>query len=306
MITVLLASYNGEKYIGQQLDSVLAQTVDDLRIVISDDVSSDRTREIIEEYQIRFPDKVTSLEVTEPSGGAAANFFRLLSSVSDDYVMLCDQDDIWLPDKVEKTLERMKAMENRYGKDKPILVHTDLSITDSEGTILHQSMARYQKIASDHNSLNHYLVENNITGNTVMINRAFTGFFTYIPEECSMHDWWLGLLASSFGEISYVNQPLVLYRQHGNNELGAKSEAEQYAQRLRSDNGVRENYRKMFKQAELLLAHYKDILSEEQMDLLEHFLEIPHLSRFRKINTIWKYRLFKSTLIRTLGQMLFI
>jgi len=304
MVSVLLASYNGEKYVREQLDSILNQTFSDLSIVISDDLSADGTPAIIREYEEQYPGRVRSLRNSERSGSAQNNFFRLLKSAADDYIMMCDQDDIWLPDKVEVTLREMKKLEAEWGEAVPLLVHGDLSVTDKEGGILQKSMAEYQKIAVHDNRFSHYLVENNITGNTVMINRALLGFLADVPKECVMHDWWLGLLASCFGRITYIDRPLVLYRQHGENQMGSKSGKEQYAERIRNQDAVRENYRKMFAQAQLFLKLYGNEMSLEQREILEHFIKLPEKNRAEKIYTIWKYKLMKSTLIRTLGQML--
>ena len=304
MVSVLLASFNGEKYIREQLESILNQTFSDLSIVISDDLSTDGTPAIIREYEERYPGRVRGLRNSERSGSAQNNFFRLLKSEADDYIMLCDQDDVWLPDKVEVTFREMKKLETEWGEAVPLLVHGDLSVTDKEGGILHKSMAEYQKIAVHDNRFSHYLVENNITGNTVMINRAFLGFLADVPKECVMHDWWLGLLASCFGRISYIDRPLVLYRQHGENQMGARSDKEQYAERIRNQDAVRENYRKMFAQSQMFLKLYRNEMSLEQREVLEHFIKLPEKNRAEKIYTIWKYKLMKSTLIRTLGQML--
>lgn len=309
MVSVLLASYNGEKYIRDQLESILSQTLSDLSIVISDDLSTDGTPAIIREYEERYPDRVRSLKNSEKSGSAQNNFFRLMRSVSDmpdvsgEYVMLCDQDDIWLPDKAEVTLGEMKRLEAEYGKSVPLLVHGDLSVTDKEGRILHDSMAEYQKIAVHDNRFSHYLVENNITGNTVMINQALLALMDHIPEECAMHDWWLGLLASCFGRIAYIDRPLVLYRQHGDNQVGSKSGKEQYAERILNQDGVRENYGKMFVQAQQFLKLYGNGMPQEKREILEHFIGLSGKSRVGKIYTIWKYKLMKSTPMRTLGQM---
>ncbi len=116
MITVLLAAWNGERYLKEQMESLLGQTNQEFTILISDDGSSDRTPQIISEYENRFPDRIKSLKNLKPSGSARDNFFRLLKSASDEYLMFCDQDDIWLPDKVEVTLREMKKMEKIWGK----------------------------------------------------------------------------------------------------------------------------------------------------------------------------------------------
>lgn len=303
MITVLLAACNGERYLKEQMESLLGQTYQEFTILISDDGSSDRTPQIISEYESRFPDRIKSLKNLKPSGSARDNFFRLLKSVSDEYLMFCDQDDIWLTDKVEVTLREMRKMEKIWGKDMPILIHSDLSVTDAAGTVLHTSMARYQKIGVNDNRTSHYLVENNITGNTMMINRSLRNLTEQIPDTCVMHDWWLGLVASCFGKISYIDRPLVRYRQHGNNQVGAKSGMKQLSERMSRQEKVHENYRLLFEQAKSFLSIYRQFMTPSQRELFEEFITLRRKSRAGKIKTILKYKLFKSTRVRTLGQM---
>ncbi|GLB31361.1 glycosyl transferase [Lacrimispora amygdalina] len=304
MITVLLAAWNGEKYLKEQMESLLGQTNQEFTILISDDGSTDRTPEIISEYENRFPDRIKSLKNIKPSGSARDNFFRLLKAASDEYLMFCDQDDIWLPDKVEVTFTEMKKMEKEWGRDMPLLVHTDLSVADQAGAVLYPSMARYQKIGVYDNRTSHYLVENNITGNTMMINRSLKNLMVDIPKTCVMHDWWLGLIASCFGKISYIDRPLVLYRQHGSNQVGAKSGMKQLSERRNSREKVRDNYGSLFEQAKAFLSIYGQYMTPDQRELFEEFLKLCKRSRAGKIKTILKYKLFKSTRVRTLGQML--
>lgn len=304
MVSVLLASYNGEKYIGRQIDSILNQTEGNIKLLISDDLSSDCTPQIISEYMGKNPDRISILNHQRSSGSARNNFFRLLKAGEGDYLMLSDQDDIWFLDKVEVTLKEMLRQEKKWGSDMPILVHGDLSITDRNGTVLHQSMARYQKIAVKDNRLSHYLVENNITGNTVMINRSFLRKLGDSPGTCVMHDWWLGLFASCFGKISYLDRPLVLYRQHDSNQVGAKGGMEQAAERLKNKERVRDNYKKLFLQAEEFLSCYGADMNKEQKELVEEFIKLQERNRLQKFYTIYKYKFYKSTPLRTLGQML--
>jgi glycosyltransferase involved in cell wall biosynthesis len=304
MVSILLASYNGENYIRSQIDSVLSQTFKELTLVISDDLSTDQTPTIIREYQTHFPDQIIILNNEKRSGSAQNNFFRLLTSVTDDYLMLCDQDDVWIPDKVQITWKVMERMELKYGKHTPILIHSDLSVTDRKGNMLHSSIARHQKIAVKDNRLSHYLVENNITGNTVMINQAFRKYVSNIPKECVMHDWWLGLLAACFGKIAYINKPLVHYRQHEGNQVGSRSGLEQLTSRFHNQKDVRENYQKLFRQAEVFYEEYEKKLSNEQRETFLQFINLPKKNRLEKMYIIWRYQFMKSTPFRTLGQML--
>ncbi|MDF2888517.1 MAG: glycosyl transferase family 2 [Lacrimispora sp.] len=303
MITVLLAAWNGEKYLREQMESLLGQTNQEFTILISDDGSTDRTPDIMKEYENRFPGRVKSLKNLKPSGSARNNFFRLLKASSDEYLMFCDQDDIWLPDKVDVTLREMKKMEKVWGRGMPILIHSDLSVADQAGTVIYPSMARYQKIGVSDNRTSHYLVENNITGNTMMINRYLKNLTEQIPDTCVMHDWWLGLVASCFGKISYIDRPLVRYRQHGSNQVGAKSGMKQLSERVSRQEKVRENYRSLFEQAKSFLSIYGQSMTPGQRELFEEFITLCNKSRAGKIKTILKYKLFKSTRVRTLGQM---
>ena len=305
MITIALASYNGEKYIGEQLDSLINQyTGCDFRIVVSDDCSSDRTFEILRRYEEKYPEKIHVQQNDKPTGSAQGNFFKLLREIDDDYVMLCDQDDVWLEDKVQLTYERMKQLEMEYGSKTPLLVFSDVMVTDEKLNIISDSMAAYQKTAPRHNRLNNYLVQNNIIGCTVMINRELLKYMEYEPQVCMMHDWWLGLLASAFGHIAYLEKPLMKYRQHEGNQMGTRAagDASQYIERLSKGEEVRKNYDIMFKQAEIFLRRYRKELSQKQIKLLEGFISINGSLRLVKIFKIFKYKLFKSTWLWTLGQ----
>lgn len=304
MVEVLLAAYNGERYLREQIDSILNQTYGQVRLITADDGSGDRTLDILEEYAGRYPDKVTIAEFDGPTGSPQGNFFRLIGRTDEEYVMFCDQDDVWIPNKIELSLKRMQEMEVRFGKDMPILVHGDLAVVDENLNVIHPSMRRYQKIAPQHDKLRHYLVENNITGNTVMINKALLALLKAPPAICCMHDWWMGLVSSCFGEISYIEEPLTFYRQHGDNQLGARASGGlSFRERFYAESRVRENYRNMFLQAECFLVQYKSMLSDRQIQLLQAFLRIPHMGRLGRITMILRCRLYKSTLLRTIGQM---
>ena len=224
MIAILLASCNGEKYIAQQIESLLKQTETGWELFIHDDGSTDRTLEILRGYEARYPDRIHILD-GPPCGGAKDNFLWMMRNVRAPYVMFCDQDDVWLPEKVELTLGEMKRLEAKHGKDKPLLVFTDLCVTDEGLHPIAARMSAYQKLDPGRTKPKNLMIQNVITGCAVMINRALA-VFAAKPEntdEIIMHDWWCALLAASFGAVSYVDRALVLYRQHGGNSVGAKN-----------------------------------------------------------------------------------
>lgn len=222
-VHILLAAYSGERYIEDQIGSLMNQTTDNWKLLVRDDCSHDNTVRIIEEYRRNHPEKIVFLGTDAHNRGVKNNFNFLLQASDSDYCMLCDQDDVWLPDKLEVTLSRMIAQEERYGRETPILVHTDMTVVDAGLKPRHRSFVKYQNINPIRGSaFNRLLVQNVVTGCTVMINRALKELVLPIPESAVVHDWWMALAASAMGVIDYLGTPTVLYRQHDDNVIGAR------------------------------------------------------------------------------------
>jgi len=222
MIDILLAVYNGQNYIRQQIESILAQTYSDWQLLIRDDGSQDKTMIIIEDYIARFPDRIKLITDKECHLGASLNFGKLLEYTDTEYIMFSDQDDIWLPNKVEMTLNAMKAAELVY-PDKPILIHTDLQVMDSELNTIANSLWSYQKLFPEAgDDLSKIMAQNVVTGCAMMINKRAKAVSIPVPPEAIMYDWWLALNVCRHGKIVYVSIPTVLYRQHSRNQLGAQ------------------------------------------------------------------------------------
>ncbi len=289
MVTVLVATLNGEKYLDAQLESLVNQTYRDLRIVIRDDGSSDKTMQIIDKYREIYSDKIEVCPTSSSTGSIAGSFLKLLEEYTDDYVMLSNQDDIWLPEKVEKTLLAMKKAEDRLSADTPLLVHTDLYFTDEKLKKLSDSFVNFQRLSPNMTELNNMLMQNSITGCTVMINRALKERLFVLPH-FSSPDWWLGIIAAAFGEIIFLNTPTVLHRRHS----CTKKAIEQ----------VGAGYKIIFKQAEFLAENYADMLSIKQKKLLAAVASLPKLSRINKIKTVRKYSLYQNTLLKNIIQFI--
>ena len=310
MITILLACYNGKEYLPAQLDSILAQNTSlPFSVLIRDDGSTDGSWEVLEDYADRYPDRITLLPKTQPTGSAKGNFFALLDAVREknlcqpgDYLMFSDQDDVWLPDKVERTRALMQQTEGNPAV--PALVHGNLKVVDKDLTVLNPSFCAFQGISPQRCSLTNLLVQNCITGCTMMINQPLFALADKTPPQCAMHDWWLGLLAACFGKIGYTMEPLMLYRQHGDNSVGAKDirDLSFYTHKLSQKEQIQKNYREMFAQAEFLRREYDQRLTETQKEILEAWYTIPSLSRLGKARRILKYGFTKNTWLRTLGQ----
>ncbi len=317
MITVLLAAWNGEAYIEEQLDSILGQDgleLNDLRIVISDDGSTDRTREILEDYHAQFSEQILlrhrsmerkTKDLADGIPAAAGNFFWLLSQAGEsDYYMLSDQDDVWKPNKIETLMMEMMCQEVLNGADHPILVHSDMEVVDANLKTIHPSFFKYQKCDPDRIEFSEMLVENSVTGGAVMMNRALVKLLQDRPLACFMHDWWIALAASCFGTISYVKESLYLYRQHGNNTLGAKEtgSVKDVTERLERSAQVEENYRKMAAQAHAFGIMYQEQMSDEQKAVLRAYLALRYQSPMGRFRNIVKNRFYKSSKLQTLAQ----
>ena len=222
-IAILMAVYNGEKYIGQQIESILSQTCQEWELFIHDDGSTDRTIEAINEYQSRYPEKIHLIE-GKSTGGAKYNFFYLFNQVEASHYMTCDQDDVWLENKIELTYNRMLELE-KSAIDKPCLVYTELRVVDAGLNTISETMSEYQSLDCHKQSISQFILQNSVTGCTMMVNRKLRDMLIELTDidKTIMHDWWAALIAAQFGRTAFIDEPTILYRQHGDNTLGALS-----------------------------------------------------------------------------------
>ncbi len=221
VVEVLLATHNGGRFLEAQLDSLLAQTFTDFTVVVSDDASTDGTPNMLEQYARKHPGFLKILEPRENRLGACANFARLLDLTQADYVFFCDQDDIWLPEKMALTFERMQQIEANSATATPVLVHTDLMVVDENLAVLGRSFVRYAGIDPMRNKFENLLLGNIATGCTILINRSLLECARPIPKGALMFDFWLAQVAAGLGNIGFLDQATVLYRQHSKNLIGA-------------------------------------------------------------------------------------
>lgn len=219
-ISVLLATYNGARYLAAQLDSLLAQTMTDWHCYIHDDGSTDGTQRIIEDYCRAYPDYFTVLYYPA-TGSAGANFMSLLNSADGDYVMFCDQDDVWLPGKIEKTYELMRQTE-AGNQDLPAAVYADMKVVKEDLEVISESFMRYSSYDPEKICFERLLLYNEVPGCVMMMNRRTADLASNSNlENIWMHDWFCALIAEASGRLSALEEPVMLYRQHGDNELGA-------------------------------------------------------------------------------------
>lgn len=300
VIDILLSTYNGGLYLKEQLDSLLSQIYKNWSLIVRDDGSSDNTVEIIKEHCKKYPERITFIE-DNMHLGACRSFIRLLEGSSADYVMFCDQDDVWLSDKIDITLKAMQEIESEHG-DIPILVHTDLKVVDQEKNLISESFWRYQHLDPHLKSLNTLLVLNNVTGCTMMINSKLKKLVASVPEGAILHDWWIALVASAFGKIEYVSVPTMLYRQHGKNEAGAVSYSLSYfSSRVRNLGASIDLARRIVEQGRSFLMIYGDRISKADREIVYNFSTLFQQWKIKRLFTLLRFRLKTYGFLRNLG-----
>ncbi len=300
-VDILLSTYNGGLYLGELLDSLLGQTHRGWRLMVRDDGSSDDTVEIIKGYAGQNPERVILLDDDGRRIGACRSFIRLLERSAADYVMFCDQDDVWLPDKIDITLKAMQEIESEDG-DIPILVHTDLKVVDQEKNLISESFWRYQHLDPHLKSLNTLLVLNNVTGCTMMLNSELRKLVLPVPEGAILHDWWIALVASAFGKIGYVDRPTLLYRQHGKNEAGAVSYSLGYfSSRVRNLGASIDLARRIVEQGKAFHLIYGDRISKADREIVYNFSTLFQQWRIKRLFTLLRFRLRTYGFLRNLG-----
>lgn len=224
MIDILLSTYNGERFLSEQIDSILDQTIKDWHLYIRDDGSKDTTVSIIAEYVKNYPSKITWINESEiVNCGCIKSFEALLASSKSDYFMFCDQDDVWLPNKIETTFNTiLEAEKNNSGI--PIFVHTDVKVVDVNLNVKEESFLKLLRFPHSIISTNkHYaMLFNYITGCTVMGNAKAREVALPFPNFIDMHDSWIARKTIlEGGKVVTLFKATMLYRQHGNNVLGA-------------------------------------------------------------------------------------
>ncbi|MFZ4799638.1 MAG: glycosyltransferase family 2 protein, partial [Bacteroidia bacterium] len=219
-IDILLSTYNSEKHLESQINSLFNQTYTLWNLLIRDDGSTDGTLEYLKNLQIKYPEKI-KLFVENKNVGVIKSFEYLLTYSNASYIMFCDHDDVWLPNKIEITFSKMQELENEF-PNLPILVHTDLTVVNNNFQKIHDSFWKFSKLNPQLLSNFNYLgVCNGITGCTMLINRKAIDISLPISPNATMHDSWIGLCVSKLGKTGYVNNSTILYRQHASNQIGA-------------------------------------------------------------------------------------
>ena len=218
-IEILLATYNGEKYLNEQIDSIINQTYTNWKLLIRDDGSEDRTLEILKEYEKR-DERINILRDIKGNLGFVKNFEELLKNSSEEFIMFSDQDDYWLENKIEKYIGVLENLDVEKLK-KPLLIHSNSFVCDEKLNILKKNFVD-SKVALQYGG-NGYFFAYFVQGSTTLINRKLIDLGLPFLKSVTLHDRYFHLLVEFFGNRIFIDESLIKYRQHRNNEIGAKS-----------------------------------------------------------------------------------
>lgn len=323
-VNIIMATYNGDKYLREQIDSILNSNYTDWNLLICDDGSTDDTVDIVTEYVLRYSDRIF-LYRNPKNMGPALNFLQGLkmmnqqsgakgsntsecwirnSSNRTGYFMFCDQDDVWQRDKIERTLDCMRALEKKYSKEQPILVCTDAAVVNESLQPIHPSFYQFNKLNKNNSDLSHLLMENKCIGCTMMINSKLASFVQTLPSSARFHDWWLALIAVSFGHIAYLQKPTMQYRQHENNVVGTSSFQKYAISRMSNGKKLKRNLMDTQKQAEEFLVMYESRLDEKQKQLIKSFSTLYKKNWLKRRCIVLRYSFLKTGVIRNIGILL--
>lgn len=221
-VEVLLATFNGSQFLREQIESILAQDFASLRVLARDDGSDDETPAILEEYAERFPSRFHVMPASAGTGHPKWNFLLLMKASTAEHVCFADQDDVWVPEKITLTMQAIRQLEAKHGRNIPLLVFTDVRVVNEKLETLLESQWKHHRCNPNRiDRFSRLLGQNVVTGCTTMLNRCLVEKALSMPMEAAMHDHWIALVASAFGKCASVPQQTVLYRQHRGNVLGA-------------------------------------------------------------------------------------
>ncbi|PLX81867.1 MAG: glycosyltransferase family 2 protein [Desulfuromonas sp.] len=212
LVSVAMATFNGEKYLGQQLDSLLDQDYPEIEIVICDDSSTDGTVPLLKKYA---RNSNILLHLNDKNLGYVRNFEKTLSRCRGDYIALCDQDDVWLPQKISRLVSLARQTDRG-------LVYSDADLIDGSGQALRKSLRTSYNINYVEDNRRAFYLFNCVTGCTSLVSRRLLDLALPFPPGVIVHDWWLAFVAARLGRMGYTNERLIQYRTHGTNQIGIR------------------------------------------------------------------------------------
>jgi rhamnosyltransferase len=284
-----MATHNGARFLGQQIDSIRAQTFENWTLLISDDCSTDETLKTIKEASAR-DSRIFLLPTDRRTRlGPVRNFGTLFNEAYKNGAAICfisDQDDFWYPRKMEEQLNNFR---NSGWETEPIAAFCNMELINEYGGLIHPSFYDFRRLVPEPNDpLNQLLSFNYVPGCSICVNRRLLEIATPLPDQVIMHDWWLMLVAAAFGKLSYSEDALFGYRQHSNNLISAAGEG-MLIRNVGDWKGTwkrgGEELSRTFVQAEKLRERLNEYggYADTVAKTIEKYTEIPELGLFSRL-----------------------
>ena len=318
-VDVLLAAFNSEAYLSQQIESILNQSYEDFKLIILDDYSTDGTQSLIEHYQ-SLDARIERIKPSSPFRNPIRSFEYLLGVSTAEVVFLSDHDDFWLPDKILEQLNLMEGMDD--GNMSPLLVASntyvasdcfdDIKVLKRDYPSFHSaSMIRWFNDLFPEQKTAYFSHSNLVVGHTIAVNRTLVELSLPFPDEARMHDWWLAILANVSGKIFIDPRPMTIYRQHLQNYVGSSKLKHRLSIKALKRSGLPfKSLDQSLKQCSGAMKRASRVSSIREFDskLLSFLVSMPRLSCFSLYKGFLKFGLFspRSDLPKLLGQILFI
>lgn len=288
-LCILLASYNGEKYISEQLDSIINQTYKNWELIIRDDGSKDETVTILNKYEKK-DERIKILRDDKGNLGFLKNFEELLFNAKEEFVLFSDQDDFWLKNKLEKFVEKIRDLDEKV-LSKPLLIHCNSLVCDDKLEIIKEEFID-SKIAKKTNS-NIYFFEYIVQGSTSMVNKKMIKESLPFFKNVTLHDRYFHLLSQFLGTRVFIDESLVKYRQHERNEIGANRSI------IKNIMSKKYFYVEDRKLIEEIKEKYIKCLRKRDLNDIEKYLEVTDRNKNR-LERFWLSKYFKMKLLKRL------
>lgn len=298
--------YNGENFLEEQILSIQEQQYTDWHLMIRDDGSRDNSANILNRHRQTSP-RITILENTHGNRGVKKNFESLMQaalSSEGKYFAFSDQDDVWHPKKLLKQVAMIKKIERDY-PELPVLVHSDMEVVDHHRTPVHPSFMDYQGISHIHGHhdtpLKTLLIKNYVSGCTILVNRRLLEIALPVPSDALIHDWWLALCSVTFGKMGFIDAPLIQYRQHPRNTIGARNITNFinpfHSRGYRQWMAGRKRLLQSFEQAKALKGRINErkakrhpcFHTHNHTDIINNYISLPAHSPLKRIKLLKQY-----------------
>jgi glycosyltransferase involved in cell wall biosynthesis len=307
-VEIALATYNAGPWLDPLLESLATQDFAAWRVLVRDDGSTDETPRRLSEWQNRLGERFA---IVPGSGarnlGATGNFNAALEASAAPWVMMADQDDIWMPRKISRTLTAMRQAESKFGAGTPLAVFTDAEVMDGASVMIAPSYWRWNHIKLDRlNDLRRIAMDSPALGCTMMVNRALLDVALPIAGDVPYHDWWLGMAAAAFGRLIPLHEATIRYRRHGGNVtsdpyLGGAA----VARILRSPVVPRQRLQRLIgqtaAQSRAFVDRYREQLRPRDFAALDCLAGLPSRGPLERRLAIFRHGLWFSSRLKNLG-----